>query len=227
MTVWRNAGPRCPSTSPPGPWRLIGQSEERGVPMAPPALLDGQSPPWWFYGCHGCCCGCRGLPQQNKWVVMANLCMVPSLLCHPHPPLPPPPCWWQVLHSSTRGRADSSWTGCCRRRDPSTDVQSTPSSVSAFSRASQPDTRSTGLCVCVCVCVWYTWAKINKIWIKIWASKRLQIISLSSPLKCVQRWNKREIIMNYFLNLLGVQILCFHFLPSHSFFFTFVLCLKK
>lgn len=149
VTVWRNAGPQCPSTSPPGPWRLIGQWEKRGAPKAPPVLLDGQFPPWWFYGCRGCCCVCHGPHWQNKWAVMGNLSTAPFRLCHHHhPPLPLLPCWQQVLHSSTQGRADSSWTGCCQRRDRSTDVRSIPSSGNASSMGSQPDTRSTGQHMC-------------------------------------------------------------------------------
>lgn len=71
---------------------------------------------------------------------------------------PPPrlPRRRPALHSLTQGRAAGSWTGCCQRRDPSTDALSTPSSERGSSRDFLPDTRSTGgkwlhLCVLLCV----------------------------------------------------------------------------
>lgn len=161
VTVRRNARPRCPSTSPPGPWQLIGQWEMRGAPVAPLFLLGGQHPPWWFYGCHGCCCGCHGLPQLNKWAVMGKCYMVLCLPHHPHrcpPLLPLPPCRQLAHRYSTGERADSSLTGCSQKKDLSTDVLSTQSSGRGFSRDFLPDTRFTGErfvcgCVSVCVCV--------------------------------------------------------------------------
>lgn len=211
MTVWRNAGPRCPSTSPPGPWRLNGQWEERGAPTAPPVLVDGQFPPWWFYGCRGCCCVWRGLPRQNRWAVMGNLSTAPFLLCRPHlRPLPPLPCWRQVLRSSMRGRADSSWTGCCQRRDLSTDVPSTPSSGRDSSMGSQPDTRSTGQCVwvwlpCFKTCLLLTCDAQkyrNKFWycIKIWPLKWLKsIIMLPFALRVCEGTMKEHCMCEFIL----------------------------
>ncbi len=164
VTVRRNAGPRCPSTSPPGPWRLIGQWEERGAPMAPPALLNGRRPPWCSYGCRGCCYGLCGPPRLNKWALgdtVGRRFMVPCLPLYPrhhrHPPPRPSPA---LRHgASARGRVGDSWTGCCRRRDLSTDVLSTQSSERGSSRDFLPDTRYTGekshhLCACVCMWVW-------------------------------------------------------------------------
>lgn len=111
VTVRRNAGPRCPSTSPPGPWRLIGQWEESGAPTAPPALLDGRRPPWWSYGCRWCCCGCRCPPELNKWAVgdtVGRRSMVPCRPLCPRPRPPPPPRRRPALRSSARGRARGS-----------------------------------------------------------------------------------------------------------------------
>lgn len=158
VTVRRNAGPRCPSTSPPGPWRLIGQWEERGAPTAPPALLDGRRPTWWSYGCRGCCCGCRGPPKLNKWAVGDTVGRRSTVPSHPRRRRRPPPHRCPALRSSARGRAGGSWTGCCQRRDLSTDVPSTRSSERGSSRAFLPDTRFIGeigvdLCLSVCVCV--------------------------------------------------------------------------
>lgn len=162
-TVRRNAGPRCPSTSSPGPWRLLGQWKERGAPMAPLALLDGRPPPSCSCGCLWCCYGCRGPPELSKWAVGDTVGRHSTVPCRPHHPhlllhhLPPPsprsppaPRRW----ASTRGRTEGSWTGCCRRRDLSTDVQSTQSLERDSSRDFLPDTRFTGerglhLFVCV------------------------------------------------------------------------------
>lgn len=148
VTVRRNAGPRCPSTSPLGPWRLLGQWEERSAPMAPPALLDGWRHPWCSYGCRGCYYGCRGLPKLNRWAAgdMAERCRMdpfrPPHLRH----LPPPPHPLLAPHHGVlaQGRAEGSWTGCCQRRALSTGVLSTPSSERGSSRDFLPDTRFTG-----------------------------------------------------------------------------------
>lgn len=155
VTVRRNAGPRCPSTSPPGPWQLLGQWKERDAPMAPPVLLDGRHPTWCSYGCRGCYYGSRGRPELSKWPAggmpgrcstvpwRPPLCPHPPPRPHPRPPRPrPPPA--HRRGASARGRAEDSWTGCCLRRDLSTDVQSTPSSERGSSRDFLPDTRFTG-----------------------------------------------------------------------------------
>lgn len=148
VTVRRNAGPRCPSTSPLGPWRLLGQWEERGAPMAPPALLDGWRHPWCSYGCRGCYYGCRGLPKLNRWAVgdMAERCCMDPFRPHHLRHLPPPPHPLLAPHHGVlaQGRAEGSWTGCCQRRALSTGVQSTPSSERGSSRDFLPDTRFTG-----------------------------------------------------------------------------------
>lgn len=67
--------------------------------------------------------------------------MVPFRLRRPLPRLPRR----RPAHrSSARGKAAGSWTGCCQRRDPSTDALSTLSSERGSSRDFLPDTRSTG-----------------------------------------------------------------------------------
>lgn len=160
VTVRRNAGPRCPSTSPPGPWRLIGQWEKRGAPMAPPALLDGWHPPWCSYGCRGRCYGCRGPPELNKWAAGQAAGKRSTVRCRPphlrHRPRPRPHLAPR-RGASAQGKAGDSWTGCCQRRVLSTDVLSTQSSERGSSRDFLPDTRFTGewglhVCVCVCEC---------------------------------------------------------------------------
>lgn len=158
VTVRRNAGPRCPSTSPPGPWRLIGQWEKRGAPMAPPVLLDVWHPPWCSYGCRGRCYGCRGPRELNKWAVGQVAGKRSTVRCRPphlrHHPCPPPHLAPR-RGASAQGKAGDSSTGCCQRRVLSTDVLSTQSSERGSSRDFLPDTRFTGewsLRVCVCEC---------------------------------------------------------------------------
>lgn len=143
VTVRRNAGPRCPSTSPPGPWQLLGQWKKRGSPMAPPALLDGRHPPSCSCGCRGRCYGCRGRAELSKWAAGGTVRRCSMVPCHPPRPhhLPRPP---RFPPASARGRTEDSWTGCCRRKDLSTDVRSTQSSERGSSRDFQPDTRFTG-----------------------------------------------------------------------------------
>lgn len=123
--------------------------------MAPPVLLDGRWPPWWSYGCRGCCCGCHGPPEVNKLVVGGTSGRHFMAPCHPLRPHPRPPPHCRIArHSSPQGRVRGSWTGCCQRRDLSTDVQSIQSSEKGSSWDFRPDTRFTGeisLCVCVCV----------------------------------------------------------------------------
>ena len=155
VTVRRNAGPRCPSTSPPGPWRLIGQWEKRGAPMAPPVLLDVWHPPWCSYGCRGRCYGCRGPRELNKWAVGQVAGKRSTVRCRPphlrHHPCPPPHLAPR-RGASAQGKAGDSSTGCCQRRVLSTDVLSTQSSERGSSRDFLPDTRFTGewgLRVCV------------------------------------------------------------------------------
>lgn len=126
--------------------------------MALPALLDGRRPHWCFYGCRGCCYGCRGLPELNKRAVGRFFTV---LFRPPRPHLPHP----ALQHgASTQGTVGGSWTGCCRRRDLSTDVPSTQSSERGSSRDFLPDTRftgETGQCVCVCVCILTFMCKIE------------------------------------------------------------------
>lgn len=80
--------------------------------------------------------------------------MAPCHPLRPHPRPPPPHC--RTAHrSSLQGRVRGSWTGCCQRRDRSTNVQSTQSSEKGSSWDFLPDTRFTGEigpCLCVCVC---------------------------------------------------------------------------
>lgn len=145
VTVRRNACPRCPSTSPQGPWRLLGQWENTGVPMALPSLLDGRHPPWCSCGCIGCCYGCHGPLKLNKQAAVDRAGRRSKVLFPPHLP-PPHPLPAPLRGGSTPDRVVGSWTGCCRKRDPSTDVQSTLSSERGSSRAFPPDTRFTGEC---------------------------------------------------------------------------------
>lgn len=125
--------------------------------MALSALLDGRHPPWCSYGCLLCWFGCHGLLELNNWAVGHTVERRFTVPCHPprprhrhHPRLPHPhPA---PRHgASTRGRVAGSWTGCCQRKDPFTDVRSTRSSERGFSRGFQQDTRFTGE---INMCLW-------------------------------------------------------------------------
>lgn len=198
VTVRRNAGPRCPSTSSPGPWQLHCQWQKRGASMASPALLDGRHPPWCSYGCLWCCYGCRGLPKLNNWPAgdrVERRFMVP---CRPqhrrrhrHPPPPPRPRPAPQLGASTHGRVGGSWTGCCQRKDLFTNARSTRSSERGSSKGFLQDTRFTGERGCS-----YVWQNALTIWkIKRWSREWHSALNLSVGF-CVSLF--KELLTHHF-----------------------------